>query len=76
MLNYLFTVGGVGLSSGRPCSPQETGGTLQWGGSNCRHHDRSVSLSGRTYLLPLTLEIREKSGVFRSLLVVQIQSIC
>lgn len=33
-------VGEEGLSAERRCSPPETGGTLQWGGFNCRNDDR------------------------------------
>lgn len=31
--------GGAGRSEERRCSPPETGGTLQWGGFNCRNND-------------------------------------
>lgn len=35
--------GGDGVNYGWHSSPQETAGTLQWGGFNCRNHDRSVT---------------------------------
>lgn len=38
--DWPFPVGGRWHSEGWPCSPQETGGTLQWGGSNRRNYDR------------------------------------
>lgn len=40
LLIHMFSSQAEAFNVERPCSPPETGGTLQWGCSNCRDYDR------------------------------------